>query len=139
MRWWIWFRRWLKNQKQMEALPEKKAEEQKSFFLYMRMAPEILTRMRRERGIPLKKLELVLIDNENEPVWQVQAILEKLVPGLNVLYLVTEREEQFEEQAEELFDSRGLIVAMKNPGAEKPSGNLILDLHDWEMHLDIIS
>ena len=37
MRWWIWFRGWLKNQKQMEALPEKKAEEQKSFFLYMRM------------------------------------------------------------------------------------------------------
>ena len=100
MRWWIWFRRWLKNQKQMEALPEKKAEEQKSFFLYMRMTPEILTRMRRERGIPLKKLELVLIDNENEPVWQVQAILEKLVPGLNVLYLVTEREEQFEEMKE---------------------------------------
>ena len=78
MRWWIWFRGWLKNQKQMEALPEKKAEEQKSFFLYMRMAPEILTRMRRERGIPLKELELVLIDNENEPVWQVQAILETL-------------------------------------------------------------
>ena len=78
MRWWIWFRGWLKNQKQMEALPEKKAEEQKSFFLYMRMASEILTRMRRERGIPLKELELVLIDNENEPVWQVQAILETL-------------------------------------------------------------
>lgn len=78
--------------------------------------------MRRERGIPLKKLELVLIDNENEPVWQVQAILEKLVPGLNVLYLVTEREEQFEEQAEELFDSQGLIVAMTNPGTENPSG-----------------
>ena len=85
----------------MEALPEKKAEEQKSFFLYMRMASEILTRMRRERGIPLKELELVLIDNENEPVWQVQAILETLVPGLNMLYLVTEREEHFEEQAED--------------------------------------
>ena len=65
----------------------------------MRMASEILTRMRRERGIPLKELELVLIDNENEPVWQVQAILETLVPGLNMLYLVTEREQQFEEQA----------------------------------------
>ena len=105
----------------------------------MRMASEILTRMRRERGIPLKELELVLIDNENEPVWQVQAILETLVPGLNMLYLVTEREEQFEEQAEELFDSQGLIVAMTKPGTENPSGNLILDLHDWEMHLDIIS
>ena len=139
MRWWIWFRGWLKNQKQMEALSEKKAEEQKSFFLYMRMASEILTRMRRERGIPLKELELVLIDNENEPVWQVQAILETLVPGLNMLYLVTEREQQFEEQAEELFDSQGLIVAMTKPGTENPSGNLILDLHDWEMHLDIIS
>ena len=95
--------------------------------------------MRRERGIPLKELELVLIDNENEPVWQVQAILETLVPGLNMLYLVTEREEQFEEQAEELFDSQGLIVAMTKPGTENPSWNLILDLHDWEMHLDIIS
>ena len=70
---------------------------------------------------------------------QVQAILETLVPGLNMLYLVTEREEQFEEQAEELFDSQGLIVAMTKPGTENPSGNLILDLHDWEMHLDIIS
>ena len=53
--------------------------------------------------------------------------------------VVTEREEQFEEQAEELFDSQGLIVAMTKPGTENPSGNLILDLHDWEMHLDIIS
>ncbi|MFQ7012630.1 MAG: hypothetical protein ACLRTA_08935 [Clostridia bacterium] len=121
MRWWIWFRGWLKNQKQMEALPEKKAEEQKSFFLYMRMAPEILTRMRRERGIPLKELELVLIDNENEPVWQVQAILETLVPGLNMLYLVTEREEQFEEQAEELFDSQD-GVAMTKPEQKTPQG-----------------
>ena len=69
----------------------------------------------------------------------VQAILETLVPGLNMLYLVTEREQQFEEQAEELFDSQGLIVAMTKPGTENPSGNLILDLHDWEMHLDIIS
>ena len=56
-----------------------------------------------------------------------------------MLYLVTEREEQFEEQAEELFDSQGLIVAMTKPGTENHSGNLILDLHDWEMHLDIIS
>lgn len=56
-----------------------------------------------------------------------------------MLYLVTEREEQFEEQAEELFDSQGLIVAMTKPGTENPSWNLILDLHDWEMHLDIIS
>ena len=139
MNWWRRLWKWLKHQRKEDSVPEKKEKEQKSFFLYMRMAPEILTRMRRERGIPLKKLELVLIDNENEPVWQVQAILEKLVPGLNVLYLVTEREEQFEEQAEELFDSRGLIVAMKKPEAENPSGNLILDLHDWEMHLDIIS
>ena len=92
MRWWIWFRGWLKNQKQMEALPEKKAEEQKSFFLYMRMAPEILTRIEGETGNSPEELELVLIDNENEPVWQVQAILERLVPGLNLLYLVTDRE-----------------------------------------------
>ena len=139
MNWWRRLSAWLQHQKKEDYVTEKKEKKQKSFFLYMRMASEILTRMRRERGIPLKELELVLIDNENEPVWQVQAILEKLVPGLNVLYLVTEREEQFEDQAEELFDSRGLIVAMKKPGAEKPSGNLILDLHDWEMHLDIIS
>ena len=139
MNWWRRLWKWLKHQRKEDSVPEKKEKEQKSFFLYMRMAPEILTRMRREREIPLKKLELVLIDNENEPVWQVQAILETLVPGLNMLYLVTEREEQFEEQAEELFDSQGLIVAMTKPGTENPSGNLILDLHDWEMHLDIIS
>ena len=139
MNWWRRLWKWLKHQRKEDSVPEKKEKEQKSFFLYMRMAPEILTRMRREREIPLKKLELVLIDNENEPVWQVQAILETLVPGLNMLYLVTEREEQFEEQAEELFDSQGLIVAMTKPGTENPSGNLILDLCDWEMHLDIIS
>ena len=68
-----------------------------------------------------------------------QAVLEKLVRGLNILYLVTGRKEEFEELAEELFDSQGLIVLMTDPEAKTPAGNLILDLHDWEMHLDIIS
>ena len=99
----------------------------------------MLTRMRREQGIPLKDLKLVLIDNEEEPAWQVQAVLEKLVPGLNVLYLVTDRKKEFEELAEELFDSQGLIMVMTAREAKTPSGNLILDFHDWEMHLDIIS
>ena len=138
MRCWKRLREWFRSRKQQEKVVETPKAE-KSFFLYMRRVPEVLTRMRREQGIPLKDLELVLIDNEEEPAWQVQAVLEKLVPGLNILYLVTDRKEEFEELAEELFDSRGLIVVMTDPEAENPAGNLILDLHDWEMHLDIIS
>ena len=138
MRCWKRLREWFRSRKQQEKVVETPKAE-KSFFLYMRRVPEVLTRMRREQGIPLKDLELVLIDNEEEPAWQVQAVLEKLVPGLNILYLVTDRKEEFEELAEELFDSRGLIVVMTDPEAENPAGNLILDFHDWEMHLDIIS
>ena len=138
MRCWKWLREWFRSRKQQEKVVETPKAE-KSFFLYMRRVPEVLTRMRREQGIPLKDLELILIDNEEEPAWQVQAVLEKLVPGLNVLYLVTDRKEEFEELAEELFDSQGLIMAMTDPEAEPPEGNLILDLHDWKMHLDIIS
>ena len=103
MRCWKWLREWFRSRKQQEKVVETPKAE-KSFFLYMRRVPEVLTRMRREQGIPLKDLELILIDNEEEPAWQVQAVLEKLVPGLNVLYLVTDRKEQFEELAEELFD-----------------------------------
>lgn len=138
MRWWKRLGEWFRSRRQQEKLVETPKAE-KSFFLYRERVPEVLTRMRREQGIPLKDLELVLIDNEEEPAWQVQAVLDKLVPGLNVLYLVTDRKEEFEELAEELFDSQGLIVVMTDPEAENPAGNLILDLHDWEMHLDIIS
>ena len=138
MRWWKRLREWSWSRRQQEKKVETPKTE-KSFFLYRKRVPEVLTRMRREQGIPLKDLELVLIDNEEEAAWQVQAVLEKLVPGLNVLYLVTGRKEEFEELAEELFDSRGLIMVMTDPGEESPAGNLILDLHDWEMHLDIIS
>ena len=53
----FWFRR-----REKEDAPEKPAEK-KSFLLYTRYAPQILTWFRREKGIPRKDLQLVVIDD----------------------------------------------------------------------------
>ena len=103
----FWFRR-----REKEDAPEKPAEK-KSFLLYTRYAPQILTWFRREKGIPRKDLQLVVIDDEEQPAWKVVRLLEILITDL-----ITIREEA---------------------GEENVPGNLVLDLRDWEKHLDIIS
>ena len=84
----------------------------KSFFLYITMVPKILTYFRRERGIAKKYLELVLIDNEEQPAYQV---------------------------IEEALEEYGLLVVVLSEVKEPMPGNLILDTRDWENHLDIIT
>ena len=126
-----------KKKKPVEEIQE--PEEKKSFFLYIVRVPEIVTYFRREKGIPRRKLELVLIDNEEQPAWKIQQIIELLISDLNLLYLVTGREEAFAEITEEALAEHGLLVVFL-PGAakENPPGNLVLNLNDWEKHLDII-
>lgn len=127
-----------KKEKKTEEIP--KEEERKSFFLYVTRVPEIVTYFRRERGISRRNLELVVIDNEDQPAWKIEQLLELLIWDLNLLYLVTGRKEAFEELAETAFGDRGLlIVLLSELPAEDPPGNLVLDLNDWEKHLDIIS
>lgn len=127
-----------KKEKKAEETP--KEEERKSFFLYVARVPQIVTYFRRERGISRRDLELVIVDNEEQPAWKIGQILELLIWDLNLLYLVTGREEAFEELTETAFGDRGLlIVLLPELPAEDPPGNLVLDLNDWEKHLDIIS
>ena len=139
MNWWRRLWEWLKHQKKEDSVLEKKEKEQKSFFLYMSRVPEVLTYLRRMSGIPLRNLELVVVDNPTEPAWQVERILELLVPELNLLYVLTDRPEYFRELSEEVFDEQGLLMTLTNRQEIRAAGNLVLDLCDWEMHLDIIS
>lgn len=112
----------------------------KSFFLYIVKVPEILTYLRREQGISRKNLELVLVDNEEEPAWKIEQVIELVLPDLNLLYLVTGRGKTFEELTERALEEHGLLIVLleEMPGQEA-LGNLLLDLNDWEKHLDIIS
>ena len=139
MNWWRRLRAWLQHQKKEDNVTEKKEKEQKSFFLYMSQTPEVLTYLRREAGIPLRNLELVVVDNPSEPAWQVERILELLVPKLNLLYVLTDRPEYFRELSEEVFEEQGLLMTVTDSQEIRRAGNLIMDLCDWEMHLDIIS
>lgn len=139
MNWWRRLRKWLKHQRKEDSVPEKKEKEEKSFFLYMSRVPEVLTYLRRTSGIPLRDLELVVVDNPTEPAWQVERILELLVPELNLLYVLTDRPEYFRELSEEVFEEQGLLMTLTGRPEIRTAGNLVLDLGDWEMHLDIIS
>ena len=129
----------MKHQRKEDSVPEKKEKEEKSFFLYMSRVPEVLTYLRRTSGIPLRDLELVVVDNPTEPAWQVERILELLVPELNLLYVLTDRPEYFRELSEEVFEEQGLLMTLTGRPEIRTAGNLVLDLGDWEMHLDIIS
>ena len=67
-------------------------------------------------------------------------VLELLIRDLNLLYVVTGRGEAFEELADEAYEERGLLVLIQEHDREGSlPGNLVLDLRDWEKHLDIIS
>lgn len=124
-----------------ETQPEEKpVQVERNFFSYIPYVPKILTYYRREKGIPKKALELLLIDNEEQPAWKVQQAAELLLPDLNFLYFATGRGEAFEELEELALEEYGLlIVLLPEIGLEMPPGNLTLDLNDWERHLDIIS
>ena len=128
-----WFRK-------KEVLQEPQAaEERRSFSMYMGMAPRIVTYFRREKGISRKDMELDLVDDEDRPAYQIAQIAEYLMKDLNIFYLVTDREDAFEDLAEEAMEEYGLLLVLLPKGKEAGSGNLVLDVREWEKHLDIIS
>lgn len=134
------FRRFLLYLKKEELVEEQKEEvQEKSFFLYITQVSKILTYFRRERGISKKELELVLIDNQDQPAYQVVEIVESLIEDLNFLYLVTKRPDYFEDIIEEALEEYGLLVVVFTEFPDPMPGNLILDTRDWENHLDIIT
>ena len=82
---------WFRRREEVQAPVEK--EERRSFFIYIMKTPEIVTYLRREKGIAMRKLELTLIDDENRPAYQVAQIAELLMKDLNFFCLLTERAE----------------------------------------------
>ena len=135
----FWKKLFLFHRKKNEDIAEKPAEE-KSFLLYTRYAPQILTWFRREKGIPKKDLQLAVIDDEEQPAWKVIRLLEILMTDLNLLYLITKRGEAFEELAEQAYEENGLLILIQEEDEDgNIPGNPVLDLRDWEKHLDIIS
>ncbi|MBS6396925.1 MAG: hypothetical protein KH452_07215 [Clostridiales bacterium] len=128
---------WRKDKRTEEIVVR---EEKKSFLIYIGKASEVLTWFRRERGISKRDLELVLIDNEEQQAYQILRITELLMADLNVLYVVTQRPEEFTELEEEAMREHGLLIMTVEavPVLDTP-GELVLDLHEWEKHLDIIS
>lgn len=127
-----------KKKEHTEEMPGR--EERHSFFLYIIRTPEILTYFRREKGISRRNLELVLVDDPEHPAWQIVQIAELLMTDLNLLYIVTERPDMFEELAEQAMAERGLLIVIISDAGEAPApGNLVFDIRDWERHLDIIS
>ncbi len=132
-RWLSFLRKTKRAQKPEEQKPKK------SFFLYVVNAPRILTWMRREKGIPRKNLELALIDNEEEPAWQVEELIELLSTDLNLLYVLTNRAAAFEKLSDDAFEERGLLIVLMSPPSDGTvPGNLTLDLHDWERQLELL-
>lgn len=130
------FSKW-KKQKQEIA---ENTQEEKSFYQYIMCVTKVLTYYRRDAGISRRDLELVVVDDPEQPAWQVHQILEQLIPELNLLCLVTDRPEAYEELAEEVLEDRGLILTLLREGDIKEMpGNLVLDIRDWQMHLDIIT
>lgn len=129
---------WFGRKKEIQER-EDGEEQRRSFFLYIRKTPEIVTYLRREKGIACKKLELTLIDDEDRPAYQIAQIAEYLMKDLNFFCLLTERAEAFEELAEEAMEEYGLLLVLLPKGNGKVPGNLILDVREWEKHLDIIS
>ncbi|MCI9008436.1 MAG: hypothetical protein HFI13_10015 [Lachnospiraceae bacterium] len=125
--------------KKEEVQTSKEEEKRRSFFLYIVKTPEIVTYFRREKGIARRKLELTLIDDEDRPAYQIAQIAELLMKDLNFFYLVTEREEAFEELAEEAMEEYGLLMVILPKGEEAVPGNVMLDVREWEKHLDIVT
>ena len=125
--------------KKEEVHTSKEEEKRRSFFLYIMKTPEIVTYFRREKGIARRKLELTLIDDEDRPAYQIAQIAELLMKDLNFFYLVTEREEAFEELAEEAMEEYGLLMVILPKGEEAVPGNVMLDVREWEKHLDIVT
>ncbi len=125
--------------KKEEVQTSKEEEKRRSFFLYIMKTPEIVTYFRREKGIARRKLELTLIDDEDRPAYQIAQIAELLMKDLNFFYLVTEREEAFEELAEEAMEEYGLLMVILPKGEEAVPGNVMLDVREWEKHLDIVT
>lgn len=116
-----------------------KKEERKSFSSYMRESPKILAYFRRERGISKRELELVLVDNEDRPAYQIAQIAEYLMPDLNLFYIATGRPDAFEDLAEEAMEEYGLLLTLLTDADGQLPGNLVLDTNEWEKHLDIMS
>lgn len=114
------------------------AEERRAFSMYMRETPKIVTYFRREKGIARKDMELVLVDDEDRPAYQIAQIAEYLMKDLNIFYLATNREDAFEDLAEEAMEEYGLLLVFL-PEGRTGAGNLVLDVREWEKHLDIIS
>ncbi len=134
------FQKLLARFRRKEEIPCSTAqEERKSFLLYITKTPEIVTYLRRESGISRKELELALVDDENRPAYQVIRIAELLMKDLNFFYLLTEREDAFEELVEEAMEEHGLLMVVLQKGEGQIPGNLLLDINEWEKHLDIIS
>lgn len=125
--------------KKEEVQTSKEEEKRRSFFLYIVKTPEIVTYFRREKGIARRKLELTLIDDEDRPAYQIAQIAELLMKDLNFFYLVTEREEAFEELVEEAMEEYGLLMVILPKGEEAVPGNVMLDVREWEKHLDIVT
>ena len=129
---------WFGRKKEIQER-EDGEEQRRSFFLYIRKTPEIVTYLRREKGIACKKLELTLIDDEDRPAYQIAQIAEYLMPDLNLFYIATGRPDAFEDLAEEAMEEYGLLLTLLTDAGGQLPGNLVLDTNEWEKHLDIMS
>ena len=128
---------WFRRREEVQAPVEK--EERRSFFIYIMKTPEIVTYLRREKGIAMRKLELTLIDDENRPAYQVAQSAELLMKDLNFFCLLTELAEAFEELVEEAMEEHGLLMVLRSREEGQVPGNLTLDVGEWEKQLDIVS
>ena len=132
---------WLLRNQKKEI--EYKTEEKVKILMfsdYVPRIPEIILYIRRQREIPRRQLELMLIDKEDEPAWRIKGIIRSLMKDPQVMYLVTDRAEAFAEMEEEAMEMYGLpFVVLDKTELEKMPGNLVLDLNLWENQLDRFS
>ena len=98
------------------------------YMIYMHM---IIERVISLKKISFKKLELVIIDAEEDRDQDdddIQMVLYELEQRLNYLLLITDRPDRYESFMEEMYKENGLIVQKLPKSARRQArGNLILD------------
>lgn len=137
-----WIRRllWFWRKEEVAEEEVQSSVEERSFRLYIEKIPDIIAYFRREKGIARKDLELVLVDNEEQPAYQMLEVAGLLAADVRIFYIKTGRPDAFETFAQEAMEEQGLLVILLPEGLkERLPGNFILDARDWENQLDILS
>ncbi|SFR57887.1 hypothetical protein [Anaeromicropila populeti] len=107
-------------------------EDKSWFFQYMLFKPCLL-KIIEHYNIDLKETKVVIVDSNNK---KIEFVLQYLVPELNYLTIVTDREEYFQDAIEIIYHTTGLLVELcQYPVQEPLSSTLVIFLDSGQYKL----